>query len=326
VIDIMDEPTLQRLKIDKEFRDLIRPLTRTEFIQLEENILQDGCREAICLWHGFIIDGHNRYEICRKHKIPFRTREMSFESRAEVIQWICKNQLGRRNISEETRKYLIGVQYNSEKLINQQKNGRGNNQYVPPATSPYVPPVSDEQKALAKQVKTKNLTADRVATENHISHGTVQKYAQFSRAMDVIKEKCPELFPKLMSGYYKISHENLVSLSQLPAEEIRKIAKSSESDPKAFVPYKDTRAEIMKTNPSSPVGPAPSIKDMPKYDPDAEAVSLSLTIPAWISSLNRACEKTNFGLITDGARDQLIKALNSLYLKTLETMSIVEKR
>lgn len=322
----MEEPTLQRLKIDKEFRELIRPLTRTEFITLEENILQDGCREAICLWHGFIIDGHNRYEICRRHKIPFRTKEMAFESRAEVIQWICKNQLGRRNISEETRKYLIGVQYNSEKIINQQRNGQGRNQYVPSETSPYVPPVSAEQKALAKQVKTKNLTADRVATENHISHGTVQKYAQYSRAIDVIKEKCPELYPKLLSGHYKISHDNLISLSQLSAEEIRKIAKSTEAEPKSFVPYKDTRAQIVKTSSSSTTPPAPSIKDMPTYDPDAEAVSLCLTIPAWISSLNRACEKTNFNLITDKARDQLIKALNSLYIKTLETLSIVEKR
>lgn len=103
------------LKIDPEFKDLIRPLRRKEYLQLEENILDEGCRDPIIIWNDYIIDGHNRYSICTKYSIPFNTVSKDFSSREEVIVWICKNQLGRRNITEETRKYLIGRQYESEK-------------------------------------------------------------------------------------------------------------------------------------------------------------------------------------------------------------------
>ena len=110
------------LKIDPEFKDLIRPLRRKEYLQLEENILDEGCRDPIIVWNDYIIDGHNRYSICTKYSIPFNTVSKDFASREEVIVWICKNQLGRRNITEETRKYLIGRQYESEKIIDSKKN------------------------------------------------------------------------------------------------------------------------------------------------------------------------------------------------------------
>lgn len=97
---------LQRLKTDEEFKHLIRPLLRKEYLQLEQNLLADGCRDPIVVWHDVIVDGHNRYEICMRHGIPFDTKDMEFECREAAIAWICANQLGRRNITEETRKFL----------------------------------------------------------------------------------------------------------------------------------------------------------------------------------------------------------------------------
>ena len=40
---------LKRLKIDEEFRHLIRPLRHREFLQLEQNIINDGFFELMCL-------------------------------------------------------------------------------------------------------------------------------------------------------------------------------------------------------------------------------------------------------------------------------------
>ena len=42
------------LKIDPEFKDLIRPLRRKEYLQLEENILDEGCRDPIIIWNDYI--------------------------------------------------------------------------------------------------------------------------------------------------------------------------------------------------------------------------------------------------------------------------------
>ena len=94
------------MKIDAEFQSLIPPLTYEEKKMLEESILSEGCRDAIVVWNDTIIDGHNRYEICTKHGIPFETVNREFENRNEVIEWIIKNQFGRRNLPLHERARL----------------------------------------------------------------------------------------------------------------------------------------------------------------------------------------------------------------------------
>ena len=124
------------LIIDPRFKNLIPPLQRTEYLQLEENLLADGCRDPLVVWRGTLVDGHNRYEICMRHRIPFSVTEVDFYCREEAIAWICANQLGRRNLSEGTRKYLIGKQYDSEKFVSKIKNPSGLNQYSLPVSPP----------------------------------------------------------------------------------------------------------------------------------------------------------------------------------------------
>ena len=68
------------MKIDAEFQSLIPPLTYEEKKMLEESILSEGCRDAIVVWNDTIIDGHNRYEICKKHGIHFETVQSRAES------------------------------------------------------------------------------------------------------------------------------------------------------------------------------------------------------------------------------------------------------
>jgi len=94
------------LKINPEFKSLIPPLNREEYVQLEENILQDGIRESISLWNETIIDGHTRYEIALKHGLPFTTVGYEFASESDVILWIIKNQFGRRNLTAYDRSIL----------------------------------------------------------------------------------------------------------------------------------------------------------------------------------------------------------------------------
>ena len=85
------------LNIDQEFKTLLMPLLDEEYKGLEESILSEGCRVALDLWEGILIDGHNRYEICQKHDIEFKTNDIELDSRNDVTVWITKNQLSRRN-------------------------------------------------------------------------------------------------------------------------------------------------------------------------------------------------------------------------------------
>lgn len=60
---------MENLKVDNEFKNLLPPLTEDEYSQLESDIKKHGVLSPIIAWNGFIIDGHNRYEICRKNGI-----------------------------------------------------------------------------------------------------------------------------------------------------------------------------------------------------------------------------------------------------------------
>ena len=101
--------------IDQEFKNLIPRLTSEEYEQLEKNIVAEGCRDALVVWQGTLIDGHNRYEICTKHGEEYGTISMDFDNRDEVIDWIINNQLGRRNLTPNNQSYLRGLQYQREK-------------------------------------------------------------------------------------------------------------------------------------------------------------------------------------------------------------------
>lgn len=95
--------------VDSEFQSLIPPLSDEETQRLEKSLVTNGWqewREPIITWNGTIIDGHNRYRICEKHGIEFKTMEMQFDSRDAAKIWIIENQFTRRNLSRYDRGVL----------------------------------------------------------------------------------------------------------------------------------------------------------------------------------------------------------------------------
>ena len=94
------------IKIKEEFKSLIPALTKEEFKQLEQNCLDEGIREKILVWNGFIIDGHNRYEISLKWDLEIQTETKHFKDEEAVKEWMILNQFGRRNLSNYQRSVL----------------------------------------------------------------------------------------------------------------------------------------------------------------------------------------------------------------------------
>lgn len=92
---------MRELKIDPELRDLLPPLTSEEYKQLEKNIVENGFDRnfPIMEWQGFIVDGHNRYDICRKHHIEPIIGTLAYKTKEEVMEWMLDIQLGRRNLT-----------------------------------------------------------------------------------------------------------------------------------------------------------------------------------------------------------------------------------
>lgn len=92
---------MRELKIDPELRDLLPPLTSEEYKQLEKNIVENGFDRnfPIMEWQGFIVDGHNRYNICKKHNIEPIIGTLAYKTKEEVMEWMLDIQLGRRNLT-----------------------------------------------------------------------------------------------------------------------------------------------------------------------------------------------------------------------------------
>ena len=95
---------MMKLSIDVDFKNILPPLTTTEYMELEKSIKEKGVLSPILVWNGYIVDGHNRYEICTTNGIDnFPIKEVEFNNKEEVLEWILSHQLGRRNLTDFQR-------------------------------------------------------------------------------------------------------------------------------------------------------------------------------------------------------------------------------
>ncbi|MDH1253599.1 plasmid replication/partition related protein [Comamonas thiooxydans] len=95
------------LKIDEGLKAYIDPLTPDEHESLERSILSEGCRDSLVVWGDLLIDGHNRYGICRKHGLPYNTVQATqFKNMDDVHLWMIDQHLGRRSVSDFQRGVL----------------------------------------------------------------------------------------------------------------------------------------------------------------------------------------------------------------------------
>ena len=166
-----------KLQINPEFENMIPELTDDELSQLEENILAEGrIVNPIVVWNGVIVDGHNRYKIAQKHPhIQFTVHEKEFESEQEAQIWICSNQLGRRNLTEQHKKYLWGKRYN----LDCDRAKFHGNQYTR----------SDESgEGGNRPGQNSHGTRSRIADELGVSEWQVRSSAEFSKGVDAAEE------------------------------------------------------------------------------------------------------------------------------------------
>jgi hypothetical protein len=93
--------------VQEDLKTYIDPLTQDEHDALERSLLAEGCRDALVLWGDILVDGHNRYGLCRKHGLPFDTvQNTRFKTLADVHLWMIDQHLGRRSVSDFQRGVL----------------------------------------------------------------------------------------------------------------------------------------------------------------------------------------------------------------------------
>lgn len=195
------------MQIKKEFKDLVPDLTKEEFEQLEKNCLEDGILESIKTWNGFIIDGHNRFEIANKNNLSYETKEMQFENENEVIDWIILHQLGRRNLTESQKSYLRGVRYENEKL-----KGTTLNQHTKSATP---------------QNGAQQWTREKLANEYNVSKNTIERDANFSKGVDIISKAKPESRNEILNEKTDFTKGDIQSFAPIEKQAEREVKSTS---------------------------------------------------------------------------------------------------
>jgi len=197
---------MPEITIDKDFMYLLPSLDETTFALLEENILQNGCQHPIVLWNGIIIDGHNRYEICTKHDLPYETVNKEFDSRDDVIIWIISTQISRRNLTPLLLSYFRGLHYNAEKRVQ-----GGINQYTSKVENRHN---DGFPKSTAKQL----------ADHYKISSRTIERDAKVADALVAIGKVSPETKRDILSGNATISRKDLRELVSESEDVITEVA------------------------------------------------------------------------------------------------------
>lgn len=204
------------LKVDPEFRDKIPPLTEAEYEQLRENILEEGeVYEPIAVWNGVIVDGHNRWKIICENKSKlegkFRVKEMDFPDKWAAFAWMYKMQLGRRNLTNEQKKLMLGeMKINQSKSIGGQldnKNAKRMAQSEPIVSGP-------------------KSTAEAIAREVGVSRETVKRAEKFAKGIHALTNVNKEASDKVLKGKTGISEKTVMEIPKMEPEQKKELAEA----------------------------------------------------------------------------------------------------
>jgi hypothetical protein len=266
------EEIKKQIQILPELEQLIPPLLADELLLLEQNILREGCREALLVWQTteeiieintkgtktvyVLIDGHNRFNICSKHGIDFKIHLVDFKSLYDVRQYMIDNQLGRRNLTPEQTSYLRGMKYLTEK----KEKGKYDRIEHKGQNVPYGSEVVETASIIEhNEHKGQNVpyendalsTSEKLGKRFNVSGKTIKRDAEFASGLEKL---APTLKSEILLGKTKVNktliqqigktEEQLLPLATI--DEIEAAAKGPINAKKVTeAPLKETQREAL---------------------------------------------------------------------------------
>lgn len=280
------------MRIDSEFKNLIPALTDEEYKGLEQSILSEGCRDALVLWGDILVDGHNRYEICTKHGIEYKTVQKAFGSRDDVKLWMIGNQLSRRNINSYARNTLESLSDDIQ-ASKRQNQGKRTDLFQNSEKGERT----DTTKEIAKRAGTSTDTTSRVLTINKKIDQAIAEKKQ------IAGQKPEQLKKKLMDGDVSINKAyNAIKLEE-KKEQIKKAERSIAEQakegykPKLFVTdctkaHLKEKCDLLLTD--------------PPYSTDVD--NIETFVDSWLYNALDGVKDTGFAYIFIGAYPNELKA------------------
>ena len=303
----------QEISISDDFQILEQSYSESALCEQRNRIVAQSLSPAFKTWSGYLLFDFQSFDLCQSLSITPVYEELTFQTKHHALSWVCTHQLERNDLSEEYKKYLIGKKYSLEVSIQKDNRSKILNE---PQISTF---------SISKNSKTG--IAKMIGDELGIKLNTVQKYNVYSEAVDRLLVIVPEFAKKILNGKLRISHKSIVKLAEQPREMLIKIMSYVDDNNIDHLGYSELTNDFqwknIQSNPISPkqIDEEPKIRQMPEYDPDAQISSITLTIPSWVSSMERAHKRTDYSKTTPSARINLVKQLAILE----RTIYIIQK-
>ena len=118
-------------------------------------------------------------------------------------------QLGRRNLTPERRKYLIGTRYEAEKQISQNRG----NQYTSTKKD------ATDQNDPCQNKSGSHVTRQRIANETGTSEGYVQRAEKYMNGVEAADEAAPGAREEILNGKIKAADREICAIAKAPKEQ-----------------------------------------------------------------------------------------------------------
>ena len=298
-------------QIDPEFKRLSVPLSPEEERRLEHSLIREGCKEPIAVWHGCILDGHKRYEICSYEEMEYETVKMDFATKDEALLWACKKRLATVKPSSTAYRYLLGKRYGYEK-----KRYKRNPQKVPIMNS--------------DRAKQAGPVCCLLADEATLNYNTIKRYSTFAIRMDIIAVRDIAMFEAILAEKIPVTYADVTRYSTMDSVKLvnvrRKLLREKDVKMRQRKPRKKATEDEKTEEKMEQAAPLEmGIKEMPVFDPDMEFRGLALTIPTWMNAIARSRAKTNIDLVSEPTKAQLAVILRRLEEQITQTLEVIEK-
>lgn len=279
------------------FKRLVQPYDPIHLEELRAELIQNPDARTVSVWKRRHLCDKQKLDLCESMNLPVRISERYLRDSVEAAIYICRKQLERSDLTPEYRKYLIGSYYHYS------------------VSKGYDP----------LRLETKRMVSEEIGKQMSISAGTVLKYNCFSDAVNVVFDAAEEFGFRILTGITRVSIENTVEISRFSPDEIRSLSDIVSKDNVDYIslPYirnevkwshvKETTELLTKREKrAKKMNDSARIRQMPEYDPDSEANSLSMTIDSWVSSIERVKKSGNLSKITEKASLKLMNKLTVL--------------
>lgn len=260
--------------IPTDFWRLDPPMTDGEKLKMRQRSYTWQVEE-IHVWNERLLVEQDKIQFCLEENIPTKVITHEFASRLEARIWAVRYTLEHRPMTEFWRYYLTGRLYIDLQEWEQKE------------------PLDAIHPNKAKTAKL-NMMADY-----DITSSTLGNYVFYARGIQRFIDSQEALAFKILQGEIQISLNNMRTIVRMKDELFQQLVQRFQEggdlgNPSRVVAIID---EVEPTARQKKEKVA-SIKDMPEYDPDAEIMSLSLTLPIWTRQMERARNSSDFRKIS----------------------------